>query len=205
MVMLLALALSVSDDQLVARSQKGDRRAFGELVRRYQDRVYSTCLRWLGDPHLAEETAQDVFMAIYRALPTFRGDARFSTYLFRVAVNHCKNRRLYGQRRGHGRHESVDAPSEDDDRPARQLADERPVADALLWQAQADSLLWKALSALDEGSREILILRDVNDLPYEEIAEVLDLPRGTVKSRIHRARAQLASALARVVRKEDVL
>lgn len=192
-----------TDVELVERFRGGERRAFDEIVRRYQDRVYTLCRRWLDDPQAAEEVAQDVWVALFRSLTGFRGEARLSTWIFRVTVNHCKNRRLYRHRRAWGRHDAL-GPATDDDVPERQLADEGPIADGVLAQAEAEQLLAGALDALDDDHRQILLLRDVEDLAYEEIAEILDLPRGTVKSRIHRARAELASVLARRLRPEDV-
>ena len=197
---------SVADGDLVERFWRGERAAFDEIVVRYQARIYSLCLRWLSDPEVAEETAQDVFVAAFRALGGFRGECSFSTWIFRIAVNHCRNARLYRMRRAWGRHESVDSSFDDDDVPPRQIADDdAPMADRGLHQRDAGSVVQAALAELDEEHRQILILRDVEDLAYEDIADILDLPRGTVKSRIHRARAELAQKLARKVRPADVL
>jgi RNA polymerase sigma-70 factor (ECF subfamily) len=202
----LRAGAAVADAELVSRFQSGERRAFDEIVMRYQARIYSLCLRWLGDPAAAEEQAQDVFVAAFRALGGFRNECSLSTWLFRIAVNHCRNQRLYRMRRAYGRHETFDAPREDDEGPARQLADEEaPAADRAVHVREAGSLVQAALAELDEEHRQILILRDVEDLAYEDIADILDLPRGTVKSRIHRARAELAQKLARRVRAADVL
>ncbi|MEC7946849.1 MAG: sigma-70 family RNA polymerase sigma factor, partial [Myxococcota bacterium] len=90
--LVVAMARGPTDEELVRRFDDGDRDAFSELVRRYQDRVFTLCLRWMRDRQVAEEVAQDVFVAVYKALPRFRGDSKFSTWLFRIATNHCKNR-----------------------------------------------------------------------------------------------------------------
>ncbi len=203
----LRLGASSTDSELVSRFLAGERAAFDEIVVRYQSRIYSLCLRWLGDAEVAEETAQDVFVAAFRALGAFRGECSFSTWIFRIAVNHCRNVRLHRNRRGYGRHEVIDAPRGDDDElPGRQVADEAdPGSDRGVHQREAGSLVQAALAELDDEHRQVLILRDVEDLAYEEIADILDLPRGTVKSRIHRARAELANRLARRVRAADVL
>jgi len=202
----LRASAGVADAELVSRFQRGERRAFDLIVQRYQARIYSLCLRWLNDPAAAEEQAQDVFVAAFRALGNFRNECSLSTWLFRIAVNHCRNQRLYRMRRAYGRHETYDAPRDDDDGPVRQLADEEgPAADRRLHQSEAGTLVQAALAELDEEHRQILILRDVEDLAYEDIADILDLPRGTVKSRIHRARAELAQKLARRVRAADVI
>lgn len=193
-----------SDSDLVARFQAGDRRAFDEIVRRYRDRVYTLCRRWLDEVEAAEEVAQDVWVALFRSLGGFRGDAKLSTWIFKVTVNHCKNRRQYRRRRGWGRHDSLTAEP-DEDKPETQLPADGPGADGALHGREAEKLVSAALAELDDDHRQILLLRDVEDLAYEEIADILDLPRGTVKSRIHRARAELASVLARRIRREDVL
>lgn len=192
-----------ADQDLVERFRNGDRRAFDEIVLRYQHRVYSLCYRWLGEAEVAEEVAQDVFLAVFRSLSTFRGDASLSTWIFKVAVNHCRNRRLYRHRRGHGRHEPIDRP-ETEEGPGLQLADERARADAGSLRREASDVVQRALEQLDDDHRQILLLRDVEDLDYEEIADILDIPRGTVKSRLHRARAELASVIARSIRPEDL-
>jgi len=194
----------VPDAELVRRCKEGDRAAFAEVVRRYQDRVYTLCLRWMGDPHTAEEVMQDVFIALYRSLGGFRGDSQLSTWVYRVVVNHCKNRRLYRRRRQMDQHEPLEGDGREDG-PDRQIADEGPGTDAPLHANQAEALLRVALEHLDEEQRQILILREVQDLSYEEIADILDLPKGTVKSRLHRARLELAAILARRVKKEDVI
>ncbi|MCB9681630.1 MAG: sigma-70 family RNA polymerase sigma factor [Alphaproteobacteria bacterium] len=191
------------DDVLVDRCQRGDRHAFAELVTRYQDRIVSLCRRWLGEGEVAEEVAQDVFVAAWRGLPNFRAEARFDTWLRRIAVNKCKNRKVFRFRRGWGRHESLDAEPEDGVAPL-QLVHGGPGADAAVHRAQAGSLLARGLAALPEEHRAILVLRDLEDLSYDEIGEILDIPRGTVKSRIHRARLALAQALGRHIGPQDV-
>jgi RNA polymerase sigma-70 factor (ECF subfamily) len=198
-------ALGPSDQELVERFRGGDRRAFDEIVLRYRDRVYTLCLRWLDDADGAEEIAQDVWIALFRSLASFRGESQLSTWIFKVTINHCKNRRSYRRRRGWGRTESLGPVAEDEDMPERQIADEDARTDIGVHSREAEQLVGAALAALDEDHRQVLLLRDVEDLAYEEIAEVLDLPRGTVKSRIHRARAELAAVLAKRVRPQDVL
>lgn len=192
-----------SDAVLVERFKKGDRHAFHEIVVRYQDRVYTLCFRWLGDAPTAEETAQDVFLALYRSLANFRGDSQLSTWIFKVTLNHCKNRRLHRSRRGWGRTESL-GPRPEEEGPERQIASDGPGADHGTDSREARALVSAALERLDDDHKQILLLRDVEDLSYEEIADILELPRGTVKSRIHRARAELATVLGRQIGPEDV-
>jgi len=205
LALLFGMVSRPSDEELVRRFKEGDRDAYSELVRRYQNRVFSMCLRWMGSRSIAEEVAQDVFLALFKALPRFRGDARLSTWVYRVTVNHCKNRDLYRRRRAHGRHESIDGSRDDDDAPVRQYADDGPGTESLTNQSEASALLQEALSALDEDQRQIIVLRDVEDLSYEEIATILELPKGTVKSRLHRARHELARRLGRRISIADVV
>ena len=204
MVGILLALFATTDDELVRRFKGGDLAAFSEIVKRYQDRVFTLCLRWLGDREAAEETAQDVFLALYRSLHDFRGESQLSTWIFRVATNHCKNRRMYRIRRAHDRHEPLDSPGTED-APPRQIPDPGPGTDSGLHRSEAEEILEKGLAQLDETHRSILVLRDIEDLSYEEIADILSLPRGTVKSRLHRARAELARVLGRWLGPGDVL
>lgn len=203
---LLAMAIGPSDAELVRRFKGGDRHAYEEIVRRYQHRVYGLALRWMADPAIAEEVAQDVFIALFRALGGFRGDAKLSTWIYRVVVNHCKNRRLYRKRRKMDRHEPLDGKrDDDDDGPGRQLPHDGPAPDQGVHQTEAEVLVREGLAQLDDVQRQIIVLRDIEDLSYEEIGEIMDIPRGTVKSRLHRARASLAQVLSRRIETEDVL
>ena len=158
-----------------------------------------------GDDQVAREVSQDVFLALFKSLSKFRGDAQLSTWIYRVVVNHCKNRKLYRQRRHANRHEPLEGDRDDEDSPRRQIAADGPGSDASVHRTEAEGILREALAEMDEEQRRIIVLRDVEELSYEEISELLDLPRGTVKSRLHRARAQLAKALGRRVVMEDVL
>jgi len=203
-LMLLGVVHHLGDHELVSRFKEGERTVFSEIVQRYQDRVYSVCLRWMRDRQLAEDVAQDVFVALYRSLETFRGDSQLSTWIYRVAVNHCKNRRVYRARRHLDQHEGLDGDPVGDAQP-RELASDGPSTDAGVIADQTKALLWAALDQLDEEQRAIIVLRDVQDLSYEEIADILELPRGTVKSRLHRARSHLASVLARHLAPEDIV
>jgi RNA polymerase sigma-70 factor (ECF subfamily) len=201
---LFGMAKAEADEDLVRRFKRGDQHAFSTLVTRYQDRVYSQCLRWMRDPRIAEEVSQDVFLAVYKALHRFRGEARFSTWIFRITVNHCKNRRLYRKRRHTDSQEPIDGPIRDEDGPVRQIPDDGPGTDRGVEQSEAVKMLYEALDALEESQRTIILLRDIQDLSYDEIAQILDLPKGTVKSRLHRARQELAKVVSRTYSESDV-
>lgn len=183
--------------RLVAR----DETAFNELVQLYERRVHALVYRMLGNRHEAEEVTQDVFVQVFKSIDSFRGEAKLSTWLFRVAVNRCKNQLKYHARRGGTSHQDYDAIADGASGTAATGvsvgAVDRP--DELVAGIQLERLVKLALAKLEPGFRELVILRDVEDLSYEEIAEVTDLPRGTVKSRIHRGRQQLRQAVEQML------
>jgi RNA polymerase sigma-70 factor, ECF subfamily len=200
---LLATARAASDEDLVRMFLAGDRHAFSQIVRRYQDRVFAFCFRWIGEAAVAEEIAQDVFVAVYRSLATFRGECRLSTWIFRIAVNHCKNARIYRRRRAWDQHEPLEGTPRDDERP-RELPSTGQDTDASAHSRDAQQIIALGLAAITDEHRQIILLRDIEDLDYDEIAEILSVPRGTVKSRLHRARAELAAVLRNHLSNEDV-
>lgn len=174
------------DEDLVRRFLAGDTSAFGVLVERHQTRVYNVCLRILGDPDDARDASQDAFVSALRRLGQFRGDAAFTTWLHRVAVNACYDVLRARRRRpllqvAHG---EVEADLE----PRTPSPDH---ADRIAGSIDAAA----ALARVPEEFRVALVLADVQDLPYEQIGRILDVPVGTVKSRVHRGRLALAKAL----------
>lgn len=188
-----------TDGELVARFLDGDRSAFEALAVRHQDRVYGFCVRLLGSTSLAEEAAQEVLIKVFKNLHRFRGESKFTTWLYRVTLNHCRNVQAYRARRYSKRHDSLDATVEDDEGSTRrrELADDAPDAEDELLKNERLVLMKSELARLDPIWKEILVLRDVEGLSYEEIGEMLELAPGTVKSRIHRARKELKVRLGR--------
>ena len=181
------------ETEFVARLCARDETAFNELVLLYERRVFALVFRMLGRRDEAEDTAQEVFVQVFKAIDQFRGDSKLSTWIFRIAVNLCKNRSKYLSRRHAGETDDVDA-----------MLDRVPLAaakgvsvggvsrpDEIVEGKQLEAVVKRAILALDPEFREALVLRDVEDLSYEEIAAITGLPDGTVKSRIHRARTQL--------------
>ncbi|HEY8450423.1 MAG TPA: sigma-70 family RNA polymerase sigma factor [Bacillota bacterium] len=177
------------DGELVQRARAGDFEAFGELVARYEKKVYNLGLRYTGDPQEAEDLAQETFVRVFRALHRFRGEARFSTWLYRVATNVC----LDALRRRRLRPEPVlDRPlATDEGELERELVSPEPEPATQLEAAERSALIRREIAAVREPYRSVLILRDLQDLSYEEVAAILGVSIGTVKSRLHRARELL--------------
>lgn len=194
----VARLVSAPDDdvRLVSRVAEGDDGAFEELVVRYQNRIFAFCLRMLGDRLEAEDVAQDVFLTLYRNAGEFRGESQFSTWLFRIAKNQTLNRIKYLERRGRSQKRSLDDIA--DDGPGA-IADQSVTRqDDHLAERQQAAIVQEAIGTLAEDHRAVVVLRDMEDLSYEEISEITGLPIGTVKSRIHRGRTALARRLKRI-------
>jgi RNA polymerase sigma-70 factor (ECF subfamily) len=178
------------------RLRARDERAFDALVRGYERRVLSLIARMLGNPAEAQDVAQEVFVQVFRAIDQFRGESRLSTWIFRIAVNLSKNRALYLQRRHAGNSDANDDAHELGERVPLGAAAKGTAAvvarpDHLVEGMQVERIVQAAIAELEDSFRECLLLREVEDMSYDEIAEITGLPAGTVKSRIHRARAQV--------------
>ncbi|HEX6989287.1 MAG TPA: sigma-70 family RNA polymerase sigma factor [Bacillota bacterium] len=171
------------------RVRSGDVSAFEPLVRRYERRVYSLALRYSGDRDDAYDLTQETFVRAFRALRSFRGDASFSTWLHRIAVNVCLDELRRRRSRPNAR---LDEPlATEDGEAVRQLADDDPGPQQRLEQKELGETIRQEIAALPAEYATVVILRDLQDLSYEEIAQVLDISLGTVKSRLHRGRAAL--------------
>jgi RNA polymerase sigma-70 factor (ECF subfamily) len=192
-----AVARADEDARLAARVAEGDEAAFEALVTRYQHRIYAFCLRMLGDAAEAEDVAQEVFLTFFRRAADFRGESALSTWLFCIARNQTLNRIKYLDRRGRGRRRPLESEQEGVEGG---LVSEAPDPEQRLDGEQTARMVQEAIGTLGEEQRVVVVLRDLEDLSYEEIATVTGLPVGTVKSRIHRARATLAARLSRIFR-----
>ncbi|MGH7355345.1 MAG: sigma-70 family RNA polymerase sigma factor [Candidatus Rokuibacteriota bacterium] len=169
------------------RLRRGDAAAFEELVIAYQHRVFGVALRMLGNRAEAEEIAQETFLRAHRALADFRGDAKLSTWLYAIASRLCLNRLAGGERRRVREGEEA----------LLRLASDDAGAAARLERSELEQALTAAIEALPEERRIVVVLRDVQGLSYDEIAETLGLEPGTVRSRLHRARMDLKAKLER--------
>jgi RNA polymerase sigma-70 factor (ECF subfamily) len=173
-----------TDQQLVVRAQRGDTRAFDLLVLKYQGRIATLVSRFLNDPSEVEDVTQEAFIKAFRALPKFRGESAFYTWLYRIASNAAKNHLV-----ARGRRPSADADVEDAEYydEGDSLRDSETPEDMLFGQELAE-VVKLALDELPDELRAALTLREFDGLSYEEIADVMSCPVGTVRSRIFRAR-----------------
>ncbi|HEY4365928.1 MAG TPA: RNA polymerase sigma factor RpoE [Steroidobacteraceae bacterium] len=181
-----------TDQQLVERVQKGDRAAFDLLVRKYQHRVLKLVSRFVSDSAEAEDVAQEAFIKAYRALPAFRGDSAFYTWLYRIAINTAKNALVSNRRRPVDFNLDLQDP-EQYERHARLKESDTP--EGVLLTEEIRLVVEKALEQLPEDLRTAIVLRELEGLSYEEIAEAMDCPVGTVRSRIFRAREAIDKKL----------
>ena len=182
-------------ERLIAR----DERAFNELVHAYGRRVSALVLRMLGNRAEAEDLTQEVFVQVFKAIGTFRGESKLSTWIYRIAVNLCKNRSKYLRVRHANEQDELEVVAErvdlSDARKANVAHIERP--DEAMAGRQVEKIVQDAILKIEPAFRECLILRDVEELSYEEIEQITGLAAGTVKSRIFRARAQLKEIVER--------
>jgi RNA polymerase sigma-70 factor (ECF subfamily) len=193
--------VSLSDEDLMARVAEDDDRAFPELVRRFQGRVTNLISRILNDRTGSDDLAQEVFVRVFVHRRNYRRGSKFSTWLFTIAANLAKNeiRRRVRRRNWF----SLDALTEVLNDSFIQLADPTENRDVVIEREQLQGEVGKAIAAVPEKYRLALVLRDIEGLAYEEIAEVLGVPGGTVRSRINRARSMLKRRLQPLLKKQD--
>jgi RNA polymerase sigma-70 factor (ECF subfamily) len=185
---------SLSDDILVRKAQNGDHAALCELINRYERKTYNLSYRLMGNHADASDAAQEALVRIYTRLHNFRGDSAFSTWLFRVVTNTCLDEL---RRRGRLRHTSLDdpLPTEEGALPRQAFLDEleSPIERAERREIQA--AVHRAINRLPDDYRVVVVMRDLHDYSYQEIAAILGTSLGTVKSRLHRARQALRLVL----------
>jgi RNA polymerase sigma-70 factor (ECF subfamily) len=186
------------DEHLIAECLSGRPDAFGELVVRYQDRLYHTLVGMLGSADEAQDAAQDAFIHAFSRLDTFRGQSAFYSWLFRIAVNAAVSRKRKSRRAG----ASLDAAREQTGmEPVDGHASSEP--SYAMEVSENQLLVCRALGELSDEFRTVLVLKEMEDLKYEEIAEIVGCPVGTVRSRIHRARAELREKLRILLKTND--
>ncbi|WAC08536.1 MAG: sigma-70 family RNA polymerase sigma factor [Thermodesulfobacteriota bacterium] len=190
----------VYDDDVtfISRCQKGDTEAFGVLVERYQKKMFNIAFRMTGDYEAAGEVVQEAFLSAFRAIKTFRGEATFATWLTTIVLNHAKNSLKKTRVISHYEPISLDQAAD----PHNETPRFDPPADSMsamerLEKKDIQEVVQEAINSLDTEFREILILKDIQEVSYEEITAILKIPDGTVKSRIFRAREALRERLKR--------
>ena len=187
------------EERLIADFKEGSRERFDDLVKAYTQKLYRLAYGLLGNHHDAEEVVQDSFVRAYRGLDKFRGDSSFETWMHRITMNLARNKFHWNRRRGEGVTMSLsDQPEnlEDGDPGGEmELPDTSYSPDLLMQKAELQDNVTRGMNQLPESLREVMVLRHVKDMPYEEIAQILNCPVGTVKSRISRGRELLREYL----------
>ena len=189
--------MSSQEQLLIKRSQKGDSAAFEELALLYQQRIYNTALRMLNHTEDAADVTQEALLKIYRALPKFRWEASFSTWVYRITVNVCRDllRRGYKQKEGL----LPDFGEGSDDEANREVADYSVMPENILLEQETEQYLQALISGLTPKYRLVVTLREVSGLSYQEIADTVGISIGTVKSRLNRARQCMQEQVLRDV------
>lgn len=179
----------IGDAECVKRVQRGDVDSFEVLVRRHQKATFNLVYRLLSDYDEAAEVTQEVFLSAFKSIQQFRGDANFSTWLYRIAFNHASTRRK-GLQIAQQRHVPLDG--------RELIGDSGSFSDPeqIIEKREIQQRVQQALNRLHKDDAAIIVLRDLQDAPYEDVAQTLDIPVGTVKSRLHRARRALRELLA---------
>lgn len=183
----------VTDQELVRRVQKGDKRAFDLLFSRYQGKIFGLVTRYVRDRQEVEDVVQEAFIKAFRALPRFRGDSQFYTWLYRIAINTAKNHLVARARRPPG--SDIDADDAESYEPMRQV--ENPESE--LARDQLSKVIHQAIADLPDDLRSAVTLREFDGMSYEQIAEIMECPVGTVRSRIFRARESIDKKIAPLI------
>jgi RNA polymerase sigma-70 factor, ECF subfamily len=195
---------SDTDALLVQRAQRGDQRAFELLVIKYQRRIERLIGRMVRDDGLVQDIAQESFIRAYRALPQFRGDSAFYTWLYRIAVNTAKKALVDLKRDPVIPESALQIRDDDDETSGREIEpSDGETPDAVLASKEIAMAVNAAIEALSEDLRQAITLREIEGLSYEEIADVMNCPIGTVRSRIFRAREAIAERLRPLIDRAD--
>jgi len=179
-----------TDEQLVRKSQQDDERAFGELVSRYESKVYSLALKMVRNPEDAEDVLQDTFLRAYRGIKSFKGNSTFSTWIYRITANSALMRLRKRQL------PTVSIDDADEREAPINIADWAPGPVEQMLNQETQAAMTEAIESLPPEFRQVFVLRDIEELSNAEVAEILDLSVAAVKSRLHRARLKVRNRLA---------
>lgn len=185
--------LALEEKELISLSQKGDIDAFEELVARYERKVYTIAYRYMGNPEDASDLAQETFLKVFKSIDKFRGESSFSTWIYRITANICKDELRKIKRKPQT---SLDQEVWlDEGSVVRQAVDEKPTPDEAFEQKELRNYLQDLIAKLSPEYRMVVVLRDINGYSYDEIAKITDTSLGTVKSRLNRARKALSEQI----------
>ncbi len=184
----------MTEQELVALAKQGDQNAFAQLVESNQNKIYSLALRMTGNPEDGADLAQEAFLKAWRSLPTFQEESSFSTWLYRLTSNLCIDF-LRKEKRRKAAVTTVSLDDDEDESPPVEVPDQRFTPETEVERRELRTAMSRALKVMSEEHRQVLILREVEGLSYTEIAGLMDLEEGTVKSRIARARISLRNIL----------
>lgn len=190
----------MEDNEIIDRFLSGETDYFDELILKYKDMVFNLCFQMLRDYEESLDLSQDIFVKLYHSIKDYRKQAKFSTYLYRITVNFCKNKLKFLERVRKKNAFSLDDPIKTDNGEIkREVADTNPTPREVLAQKEKLKKITDAISSLKMEYKEIIILREMENLAYEEIARILNVGIGTVKSRLNRARMALRDKLRQVL------
>jgi RNA polymerase sigma-70 factor (ECF subfamily) len=184
--------------EVIEGCKSGDRKAFEKVVLFYQKRVFNYAYRMLGNMEEAKELAQEVFVSVFLSIRELREETKFDSWLKQITLNHCRNRWKFLKRRQYFKTDSIDDPIETEDgEVARPIPDCSDPPDVRYEKKALQEWIRKGLLKMKEDQRELIVLRDLQGLSYEEMGTLLNLPEGTVKSKLHRARMDLKEVLGK--------
>ena len=179
-----------------------DEKAFSELVEEHSGRVLNLATKMMSNREEAEDIAQEVFITVFKSIDKFRGDSKLSTWIYRIAINTCKNRLKYLSRREEDKKETLDGDRKEQSMGSGMFTKEVMSPLKNLEMNELKKLLDDCINELDPDSKMVLVLRDINEHTYDEIAAILDCAEGTVKSKLFRARSALRSLMARKLKEQ---
>jgi len=186
--------------EVIEGCKAGDRKAFEKIVLFYQKRVFNHAYRMLGNMEEAKDLAQEIFVSVFESIRELREETKFDAWLKQITLNHCRNRWKYLKRKHYFSTDSMDDPIETEEgEVTKAFVDPSDKPDALYEKKITQEWIQKGLLGLREDQRELIILRDLQELSYEEMGKLLSLPEGTVKSKLHRARMELKAILEKDV------
>jgi RNA polymerase sigma-70 factor (ECF subfamily) len=186
--------------EVIESCKAGNEKAFGEVVLRSQKKVFNIAYRMLGNKEEAKDVAQEVFLSVHASIKDLREEVKFDAWLTQITINQCRNRWKYLERRKYFKSESLDDPIETEDGEIpRPICDPSDNPETLYEKRMIQEAIQRGLLKLKEDQREMIVLRDLRGFSYEEMGELFQLPIGTIKSRLHRARMDLKKILERVL------